>query len=268
MTSLMTRGFSRRAFLTLPLAMLLPLRAALGTAAPSKVEVRYRVELGVLFDLFTFTQSGTAEVDIDRARGRYRVLIVGEGSGSASRTETTGLIRGGRFMPHRAESLHWLRGRENRLSILFDYERGRIVYDSVGHTLLLGRRREVHDIVGLPAGQPVDDAMSVVLNFADDRLPVSPDGSYVTSVIRRSRPDGEGVDDISRDGYRVEIVPFRFRVTPEGDTGRLVALIDLTRWSTWARQDRPARVTFGPDRLPESIEASLILGSSLKVRLA
>jgi hypothetical protein len=41
----------------------------------------------------------------------------------------------------------------------------------------------------------------------------------------------------------------------------------MTRFSSWAREDEPARIVFGADRRPESITASLILGTSLAIRL-
>jgi hypothetical protein len=50
--------------------------------------------------------------------------------------------------------------------------------------------------------------------------------------------------------------------------GRATALLDMTRFSSWAREDEPARIVFGADRRPESITASLILGTSLTIRIA
>ena len=55
---------------------------------------------------------------------------------------------------------------------------------------------------------------------------------------------------------------------PEGASGRLSALIDITSFSSWARRNQPARVTFGPDRHLESVQTKLILGTTFKVRLA
>jgi hypothetical protein len=66
--------------------------------------------------------------------------------------------------------------------------------------------------------------------------------------------------------YRAELEPFLIRVAPEAN-GRATALLDMTRFSSWAREDEPARIVFGADRRPESITASLILGTSLAIRI-
>jgi hypothetical protein len=137
----------------------------------------------------------------------------------------------------------------------------------VTHTLLLGRRRQVDDTLALPAGRHVDDLISAELNFAANTLDRDGDGTYSTWVMRRARADNEGPDDVSPDGYRAELVPLRFRPSPEGPTGRLTALVDITRFSSWARPDAPARVTFAPDRQLESVQSALILGTTLSVRV-
>jgi hypothetical protein len=41
----------------------------------------------------------------------------------------------------------------------------------------------------------------------------------------------------------------------------------MTRFSSWAREDEPARIVFGANRRPEAITASLILGTSLTIRI-
>jgi len=56
-------------------------------------------------------------------------------------------------------------------------------------------------------------------------------------------------------------------VTPACETGRLTAAIDLTRFSSWAREGKPGRIVVGPDRRPESLAAPLMLGTSFGVRL-
>ena len=88
-------------------------------------------------------------------------------------------------------------------------------------------------------------------------------GSNVGDItyLRNLRPD-----DVDR-RYRAELVPFELRVTTEAG-GRATALLDMTRFSSWAREDEPARIVFGADRRPESITASLILGTSLTIRIA
>jgi hypothetical protein len=205
--------------------------------------------------------------ELDRPGERYRVRIEGEGSGISVRMDTSGIIRAGRFMPVRTRNWHLIRGRENRLAIDYDRERGRIEYHALGHTFFLGRRRQVDDVAALPKDGPIDDAISACLNFAADRLERDADGSYRTRVVRRARPENEGPDDVSQDGYRIEIVPLVFRTEAEAATGRLVAQVDLTRWSTWARSSRPAVLTFRRDRRIESVDSPMILGSRATLRL-
>jgi hypothetical protein len=122
--------------------------------------------------------------------------------------------------------------------------------------------------VRLPSDHPVDDAISAGLNFAAGRLEQDPDGAYRMAVVRRSRPVNEGPDDVTPGAYRVEVVPLRFRVDPEPGTGKLVAQVDVSRWSSWARADQPARLVFTPDRRLQSIESRLVLGSTVRMRLA
>jgi len=138
----------------------------------------------------------------------------------------------------------------------------------VGHTLLRGRRRQVDDVVTLPPGQIIDDAVSAGLNFAAGRLERDLDGAYRMTVLRRSRPRGEGPDDVTPGAYRVEVVPVRFQVEPEPATGKLVARVDMSGWSSWARADQPARLVFTPERRLESIETRLIWGSAVRMRLS
>jgi len=83
--------------------------------------------------------------------------------------------------------------------------------------------------------------------------------------VRRQRPEKEGPDDVSQ-AYRAEIVPLAMKVASEPETGKAAASLDLTRFSSWAKERQPARVVFGPDRRPESITASLILGTSITIR--
>src|SRR5438046_1452742 len=73
---------------------------------------------------------------------------------------------------------------------------------------------------------------------------------------------GEG----SKIQHRAEIVPLAMKVASEPETGKAAASLDLTRFSSWAKERQPARVIFGPDRRPESITASLILGTSITIR--
>ena len=111
----------------------------------------------------------------------------------------------------------------------------------MGHTFFLGRRRQVDDTLKLPVGQRVDDLLSAELNLGANKLDQDPDGTYRTLIVRRSRAENEGPDDVSPSGYRAELVPLRFRLTPDAATGRLNALIDITGFSSWARRNSASR---------------------------
>jgi hypothetical protein len=223
--------------------------------------------MGVLFDLLTFHVAGTVAEEIDHPAGRYRIVLTGEGSSISHRWESLGMIRSGRFLPTASWSTGTVRGRENRSSIRYDYERGLIHFHSFGHTLILGRIRQVDDVVKMPTGQPVDDLASACLNFAAGQLEADPQGYLRIVVVRRATADNEGPDDVSSSGYRAELVPLRFRAAPDGASGRLAATIDITRFSSWARANQPAHVTFDESRHIESVKSSLMLGSSVNVRL-
>jgi hypothetical protein len=266
----MERSWTRREILAGSVAAVLSACLPARPAAASLVRrtLAFEAQLGVLFDLLTFSEHGEAVLEVDQARARYRMTLSAAGPGIASWYETEGRIAQGRHLPVRTRALHTLRGREHRLGVTYDYARGLVEYHAVGYTLLLGRRRQADAILPLPAGLDLDDAVSAALNFAAGRLRQGPDGAYETMVVRRVRPEGEGPDDVAPEGYRVEIVPFRFQVERDPGTGAPMALIDLTRWSSWARPGVPARVVFGADGLPQRIESSLILGTTLRVRLA
>src|SRR5262249_36165910 len=178
------------------------------------------------------------------------------------------LMHTGRHRPLDLKTAPSFVGRPSSLSITYDYARGLVDYHAVGHTLLSGRRRQVEDVVVLPPGQPVDDAVSAALNFAAGRLEKDPDGAYRMAVLRRSRPRGEGPDDVTPGAYRVEVVPVRFQVSPDPGTGKLIARIDMSGWSSWARADQPARPVFPAERRLESIESRLIWGSTVRMRLS
>jgi hypothetical protein len=91
-------------------------------------------------------------------------------------------------------------------------------------------------------------------------------GRLHTLVVRRRRSEGEGPDDVAPT-YRAELVPLELRIEPEPETRRSSALIDLSRFSSWAREDRPARVVFDHDRRPALITGTMILGTSVTIRL-
>jgi hypothetical protein len=118
----------------------------------------------------------------------------------------------------------------------------------------------------MPTGQPVDDLASATLNFAAGQLESDAQGYHRTVVVRRAKTENEGPDDVSANGYRAELVPLRFRTTRDS-AGRLAASIDITRFSSWARSNQPAHVTFDETRHLESVKSSLMLGSSVSVRL-
>jgi hypothetical protein len=259
--------FSRRAFLAASLALLASPRTA-HAEAPGRQLFDYSVEVGVLFNLFTFVLKGTVVKDIDRTAGRYRVTMNGDGDGISLRTEASGMIRQGRFMPLVTHSNSTIRGRESQLDLLYDHDRGTVEYHSFMHTFFLGRRRQVDDTLKFSKDRRVDDLLSAELNFVANVLEQDPDGTYRTVIVRRSRPENEGPDEVAASGYRAELVPLRFQVTPDGGTGRLSSLIDITSFSSWARSNQPAHVTFAADRHLESIQTKLILGTTFKARLA
>src|SRR5262249_57133899 len=103
---------------------------------------------------------------------------------------------------------------------------------AIGHTLLGGKRRQMDDVVALPPDEPVDDAVSAGLNFAAGRLEQDPDGAYRMTVLRRSRPRGEGPDDVPESIYKVEGVPLRLEGEPDPRTGKPIPRIDLSRRSS------------------------------------
>lgn len=257
---------SRRRFVAMPLLGLLLPRRALGDTTERTVRA-YEANIGVLFNLLTFTLAGSVTGEIDQVGGRYRVAMSGNGPGLTARTESAGIIRAGRFMPIETRSSHIVRGHENRLALSYDHDHGVVEYHAVSYTLLLGRRRQVDDLVRLAPGQRVDDLISAELNFAANSLEVDADGAVRITVVRRARPVNEGPDDVSPSGYRAELATMRFRAAPDTATGGLTALVDLTGFSSWARATHPARVAFGPDRHLESVTSSLILGTTFTLRL-
>jgi hypothetical protein len=261
----------RRQFLTLPLGLFLaPLLAGatprLAGAEPETRRTAYGVDVGVLWDAMTFHLPGTLEESVDRAAGRYEIRAVGQGARIQNRIESRGVLVDRRWAPLEATSWFQVAGRETRSQILYDYDRRRVEYHFKGETFLLRRMRVVDDTLTIPPGLHVDDVITAVLNYADERWPPQADGDYHTHVVRRQRPEKEGPDDVAHD-YRAELVPLVLKVGPDPETGKPAASFDLTRFSSWAKERRPARILFGPDRRPESIVASLILGTSITIRL-
>jgi len=256
----------RREFLAVALGLALAPARALQAAAEDR-RGTFAADVGLLYGALGFHATGTIEETIDRAAARYAVAIRGEGSGVSHTMDSSGILREGRWAPLRTSSLFVVYGRESRLDIAFDYERRMVEYHSRSETFFLRRRRIADDVLAMPEGLRLDDVITAALNYADGQWPPEPDGTLVTHVVRRERPAGEGVDDVAR-RYRAELVPFVLKVTTEPDTGRATALFDLTRFSSWAIVDRPARIVFGPSRRPEAITSSLMLGTSFQVRIA
>jgi hypothetical protein len=160
-----------------------------------------------------------------------------------------------------------LRGRESTVYVSYRHDAGVVEYHSIGYTLLLGRRRQVDDVVRIPPGQQVDDLVSAYLNFVASKLETDADGSYHTLIVRRAWKEDDGPDDVSAAGYRAQLTPFRFRVSADPQTGRLNGDLDMKGLSSWARAGRPARIIFDANRHLESVHTSLILGTTVAVRL-
>ena len=263
MQQMLTR---RQLLAALPLGLLLGHRPAHAREDGRSV-FGYQIDLSVLFSVLTFSLSGTVVQEIDRRAGRYRVVMEGEGTAITTHTEATGIIRDGRFKPVETRAVHHFRGRQNTAVTTYDYARQRVEIHAVTHTLMLGRRRQVDDVLALPPGHHVDDLISAELNFAENALERDADGTYQTWVVRRIRAPNEGPDDVAAGPYRAEMVPLRFRPSPDPSTGRLTAMVDITRFSSWARPDQPARVIFAPNRQLESVQSVLLYGTTLKVRV-
>jgi hypothetical protein len=244
---------------TLGLGLVLAARPV-AWGAPVRSRRSYTLDVGVLYGLFRFHNAGGVEETVDRAAGHYDIVIAGQGPGLDTRVHSVGHWRDGRWAPARTQSRFVVRDREARTDISYDHERGTIAFRARAETFFLGRERLVDDTVAVPAGARVDDAISALLNYQDDRWPPDSDGVYRSLVVRRARVKGEKVDDVQAGGYRAELVPLTFKV--DGAT----ALFDLTRFSSWASAESPAQVTFRPDRRPEEISASLMLGTRFKVR--
>ena len=256
---------SRRSFLTLALAFLLapPRRLA------AEVAVRrgsFAADVGILYSTLNFRLEGGVEESIDRIAGRYEVRVIGQGDGIANRIESSGVLREGRWMPLRGASWFQVRGRESRTQVTYDYGRRIIEYHARGETFFLRRLRVVDDVVALPDGLVVDDALTALLNYRDGFWRPQPDGGLRTHVVRRRRRDNEGPDDVAG-SYRAELLPVELRIEPDPETRKASALLDLSGFSSWARRDRPARILFDEQRRAALITGSMALGTSLTIRL-
>jgi hypothetical protein len=255
---------TRRQLIALALGLLLAPRRAGGSAETR--QGTFSADVGILYGVLSFHLAGTIEETIDRAAGRYAVKIRGQGSDISNSVDTEGVLHEGRWTPVRTRSRSLVHGRESRLDMTYDHAKRIVEYSSRSETFFLRRVRAADDTLALPPGLHVDDVMSATLNYAEQRWPPEGDGTFRTHVVRRHRPKGEGADEVQK-RYHAELVPFVLRVAPDTSSGRPTALFDMTRFSSWALEDKPARIVFGPHRRPESITTSLMLGTSVAIRI-
>jgi hypothetical protein len=255
---------SRRDFLRLSLALVLA-PAARALARPAARRTAYDVRARLLYGALRYQLAGTIDEQIDRAAGTYDVALDGQGTSFANRAESSGVLRGGRWVPLHSATRVNVAGREGRLDIAYDWERGLARYRSRSETFFLGRLRVVDDLVPMPSGTHIDDVVSAVLNHADGRWPPGPGGDLETRMVRRRRDRQEQDDEV--DGtHRAELVPIRLEIVQASADGKRTALLDLMRFSTWALADQPARVVLGPDGRPETITGRLMYGTTFTIR--
>lgn len=88
-----------------------------------------------------------------------------------------------------------------------------------------------------------------------------------TFLVRRKRHDNERADDV-QDAYRAELAPFSFLVAVDPRSGERTARFDIGRFSSWAKPDHPATITFGADGNPERMAMEMILGTSVRMGFA
>jgi hypothetical protein len=257
-------SLTRRHFLTLPLALLLaPL--ARGVAAGETRRIGYEAEASVLFGALRFRLAGTVDERIDREAGRYEVRVEGQGTSFSNRSESSGVLRDGRWVPVHSDSRVKIAGREGRSELDYDYARRAVQYRSRSESFFLGRLRVVDDVVPLPPGIHVDDTMSALLNHADGYWLPGPGGVLSTQVVRRQRMPREATEEVAGT-LGAEIVPVKLTVENDGAGGARTATVDLTHLSSWALPDHPARVVFGPDGRPRQVTSRLMFGTSVTVR--
>jgi hypothetical protein len=262
---MLTEVTNRRNFLTLALAFLLAPPRWLA-AEPVARRGTFAADVAILYSMLTFHLQGGMEESIDRKAGRYDVRVSGQGDGIANRIESSGVLRDGRWVPVRGASWFEVRGRESRTRIAYDHARRTVEYHARGETFFRRRLRVVDDVVSVPEGMTVDDAITASLNYRDGHWKPQPDGRLRTHVVRRRRNDNEDPDDVAS-VYRAELMPLELRIEPDPDTRRPSALLDLSGFSSWARRDQPARIVFDDERRPAVITGSMILGTSLTIRL-
>jgi hypothetical protein len=235
-----------------------------GVARAETLRGRYAADVGILYDLLTLRLEGTVEEKLDRVTGQYRVVATGTGPGISNRVDSTGVLRDARWAPVQSQSWFDIRGRQSRTEINYDWAKRQIEYHARGETFFMRRLRVVDDVLPIPADAHLDDVMSATLNYADGRWFPQADGAYKTLVVRRRRAENEGPDDVAS-SYRAEIVPLELKMVPE-TSGKVSALFDLSRFSSWAKPSQPARIVFAQNRRPELITSSMILGTSVTIR--
>ena len=258
-------SLSRREFLTVAL-VLAAVPGRLLAAEPGVRRGPYVVDVGLLYSMLSFHLEGSFEEQVDRAAGRYRVHSTGQGERISSRIESRGVLRDGRWTPERAASHFEIYGRQSRTEIAYDHERRSVEYHARGETFMMRRLRVVDDALAMPDGLHVDDAISALLNYRDGRWSPDAQGRLRTHVVRRRQSDNEGPDDVAR-SYRAEFAPLELTVAPDPETRKPAALLDLSRFSSWARTNKPARIVFDEERRPTLITGPMILGSSVSIRL-
>jgi CBS domain-containing protein len=260
----------RRQFLALVLpALLAPFVV---TSARSRAEAStrtrvYVVDVSMLHGVFGLHLDGVLTEVVDSTEGRYHVTAEGRGDGIVSRVDSRGLLLNGRWAPSESHSDFNVLGRHSFSDIVYDWGRRTVNYDFRGETFFLRRVRIAHDVLTVSGSMRLDDAVSAMLNYREGRWPPEPDGSFLTLVVRRKRQENEQPED-AQDGYRAELAPFSFRVAVDPKSGERTARFDLGRFSSWARPDRPATVTFGADGNPERMTMEMILGTSVRLGFA
>ena len=263
---MLKNSLSRRDLLTLAAALLLAPAGRLAAAESTARRGKFAADINVLYRVLSFHMEGEVEESVDREAGRYEVRLTGQGSGISNRIESSGVLREGRWAPARSASWFEIQGRESRTRIVYDYQRRSVEYHAHGETFFLRRMRVVDDVVALPEGVIIDDAVSAALNYRDGFWRAQPDGNLHSHIVRRRHSPGEGPDDVAA-SYRAEIIPLELKMAPDPETNKPSALLDLTRFSSWARENRPARIVFDDERRPALITGSMILGSSVTIRL-
>jgi len=256
---------NRRDFLALALALVMAPGRAVGLE-PAVRRSTYAMDVGLLYHVLSFHLEGTYEEHVDRAAGRYEVQSTGQGDRISNRFQSSGTLHYGRWAPSRATTYFEIYGRQSRTEIAYDHPRRAVEYHARGETFLMRKLRVVDDVLTMPEGLHIDDAISALLNYQDGRWTPDAQGRLRTHVVRRRQSDSEGPDDVARN-YRAEVVPLELTVTSDPESRKPSALLDLSRFSSWARSSKPARIHFDDQRRPTLITGPMILGSSVSLRL-